>query len=338
MTKRDDVRKQFLAKHRLGEASVTLLAGDASFRSYYRVAVGQNETLVLMDAPPDREGMRPFLRCQECLLGLGFSAPKLIEADLKLGFLLLEDFGDQSYTAILAKASPQEEATLYRLAVDTLVALHRTFRESDHTDFPHYDDEKLLEEAALLVGWYLPEVIDVSALTAHNDWRTLWSEVLPGARDVPESLVLRDLHADNLMWLPGRKGVAACGQLDFQDAVIGPVTYDLVSLLSDARRDLPLALERELRAAYLDSFPKLNIDVDAFDRSYAILGAQRSAKIIGIFTRLDQRDGKPGYLEHIPRVWRQLEAHLEHPVLEPVRDWLDDAIPPGRRVQPAPRK
>ena len=144
--------------------------------------------------------------------------------------------------------------------------------------------------------------------------------------------MLRDYHVDNLMLLGGRDGVTACGLLDFQDAVIGPASYDLVSLLEDARRDVPQDLAARMIARYLGAFPSL--DRDGFLASYAVMGAQRSAKIVGIFTRLDRRDGKPIYLEHIPRVWRWLESDLAHPVLVDLRSWFDREIPAVARVTP----
>ena len=156
---------------------------------------------------------------------------------------------------------------------------------------------------------------------------------MPRARRVPDSLVLRDYHVDNLMRLDRRTGVAACGLLDFQDAVIGPASYDVVSLLEDARRDIPEALVAEMRDYYLSAFPELNRD--EFFASCAILGAQRHCKVIGIFTRLCVRDGKPGYLHHIPRVWRLLENSVAHPVMEPLRLWLDANIPASLRAIPS---
>ena len=145
-------------------------------------------------------------------------------------------------------------------------------------------------------------------------------------------LVLRDYHVDNLMLLPGRAGVKACGLLDFQDAVIGPATYDLVSLLEDARRDVPPRLQSAMIERYLAAFPAL--DRQNFAASYAVMGAQRNAKIVGIFTRLCRRDGKPHYLRHIPRVWRLLEQDLQHPALTPIRVWIDRHLPPARRLVP----
>jgi hypothetical protein len=145
--------------------------------------------------------------------------------------------------------------------------------------------------------------------------------------------VLRDYHVDNLMVLEERSGVAGCGLLDFQDAVVGPRSYDLVSLLEDARRDIPVQLIAAMLARYLAAFPDL--DPAAFRASFAILGAQRSAKIIGIFTRLCRRDGKDQYLRHIPRVWRLLEGGLAAPELAPVKAWFDEVLPPGERRVPS---
>ena len=161
-------------------------------------------------------------------------------------------------------------------------------------------------------------------------WRALWDLV----GHVPNSLVLRDYHVDNLMVLAGRKRVQSCGLLDFQDALCGPVSYDLVSLLQDARRDMAPGLESAMFSRYLDGLG--NIDRRAFEISYRILGAQRAAKIIGIFTRLSRRDGKNRYLDHIPRVWSILERNLEDPILQPLAEWFDRTLPADIRVQPSP--
>jgi aminoglycoside/choline kinase family phosphotransferase len=163
-----------------------------------------------------------------------------------------------------------------------------------------------------------------------------WQEVFPAARRVPETLVLRDYHVDNLMQLPSREGVAACGLLDFQDAVVGPLAYDLVSLLQDARRDIEPALVEDMLERYLAAFSHL--ERTTFMAAYAVLGAQRNAKIVGIFTRLDRRDGKSRYLSHIPRVWSLLNADLRHPALAPVADWFDREVPPAERIAPPPAK
>jgi len=165
-----------------------------------------------------------------------------------------------------------------------------------------------------------------------EDYLAVWRRVLPHATGAAPTLVLRDYHVDNLLLLPERQGVAACGLLDFQDAVLGAGSYDLVSLLEDARRDVAPALASAMLERYLAAFPTL--DRDAFMASYAVLGAQRNCKIVGIFTRLLVRDGKPGYLKHIPRVWRLIEQDLRHPALAPVAEWLAQHIPEERRGIP----
>ena len=149
---------------------------------------------------------------------------------------------------------------------------------------------------------------------------------------MPSSLALFDFHIDNLMWLKGRSGIQACGLLDFQDAVVAPVTFDLVSLLEDARRDVPTALAEDLIGHYLAAFPELG--EGDFRASYCVIGAQRSTRILGTFARLRLRDAKPGYLLHIPRVWRWLAQDLAHPALAPVKAWFDRHIPPERRRVP----
>ena len=317
----------FLNNTDWAHASQSPLAGDASFRQYIRLTQSGGERAMLMDAPPPQEDVRPFIQIAELLLELGLSAPRIMARDTKAGLLLLEDFGDDTYTRLLQNGV--DELELYQLATDTLIKLHRIY--TPHDSVPPYDDERLLDEAALLVDWYLP-AIRGSKITANerDNYLHLWREALQATRDVPDSLVLRDYHVDNLMRLPGRTGVAACGLLDFQDAVNGPVTYDLVSLFEDARRDVSPKLTTALIAHYLDAFPEIN--PEAFFRSYAVLGAQRSAKIIGIFTRLDRRDDKSVYLKHIPRVFDCLAGSLTHPALRKLQTWFAAEIPQINRA------
>jgi len=305
-----------------------MLAGDASFRRYYRLADGKRRA-VLMDAPPPHEDVRPFVQVANLLRGYGLSAPEILAEDRDLGLLLVDDFGDDTYTRLLAGGA--DEATLYPLAVDTLVALQRAVTAPP--DLPPYDDARLLDEAALLSDWYAPEALGGPLSPALRDeYLALWREVLPRAALPGPTLVLRDYHADNLMLLSGRTGVRQCGLLDFQDALYGPASYDLVSLLEDARRDVPAALRTAMTERYLAAFP--DIDRGQFNRSAAILAAQRNAKIIGIFTRLWRRDGKPQYLVHIPRVWRLLEGDLRAPALHGIAAWLDRHLPLSVRRAP----
>ncbi len=309
----------------------TPLDGDASFRRYERIAMGDRHAM-LMDAPPPQEDVRPFVAVARHLRSLGFSAPAILAEDAPAGLLLLEDFGDHTFTSLLGSGA--DEDALYCLAVDVLIDLHRRpVADAAPPGVPPYDDARLLDEASLLVEWYLPEVLDAPiAPDLGKQYAACWRALLPLARQVPETLVLRDFHVDNLMRIGGRSGTAACGLLDFQDAVVGPVAYDLVSLLEDARRDIPAALYDAMRDRYLAAFADL--DREALALSMAVLGAQRHCKVIGIFTRLSVRDGKPGYLRHIPRVWRLLETALAHPELAPMRQWIDLHVPAHVRVAP----
>jgi N-acetylmuramate 1-kinase len=321
----------FLAASGWGGVPRRVLAADASFRRYDRLEEASRRA-VLMDAPPPQEDVRPFLAIARLLHGLGLSAPRILAEDVATGLLLIEDFGDDTYTRLLAGGA--DAAALYTLAIDVLIALHRDFVPAMAPFATGYDDQRLLSEVAELVDWYLPAVSGrpiEAALRA--EYLDLWRALLPVARGVPESLVLRDYHADNLMLLDGRAGIAACGLLDFQDAVIGPRSFDVMSLLMDERRDVPAPLAAAMRARYLAAFPAL--DPERFAASYAVLGGLRHCKNIGRFARLWRRDGKPGYLPHIPRVWRLVDQDLRHPVLAPVAAWLAVHLPPALRRVPS---
>jgi len=323
--------RRFLEEAGWGDAERRVLAADASFRRYDRLTRGA-EHAVLMDAPPPQENAKIFHHIAQCLLALDLSPPRPLAMDPEAGFLLLEDFGDRTFTRALAEGA--DEAELYRLATDTLIALHQRWGAED-AGLPPYDAERLLAEAALLVDWYLPAMTGRDTPDAQREsYLAAWREALPAMLSVPQKLVLRDYHVDNLMVLEGREGIARCGLLDFQDAVIGPISYDLVSLLEDARRDVSPAVAKEMLARYQNAMQPV-LDPQAFAASYFALGAQRSAKIIGIFTRLSRRDGKHVYLRHIPRVWRLLEGDLQHPALAPVKDWFDREVPQTLRGAPS---
>jgi aminoglycoside/choline kinase family phosphotransferase len=330
---RQHAMSAFLAAQGWDAVAPAMLTGDASFRRYYRLA-DNGRRAILMDAPPPQEDIRPYVGVAAMLRGLGLSAPEVYAEDCDNGFLLIEDFGDDTYTRLLARGA--DETALYSLAIDTLIELQRAVAGDRPPELPLYDEERLLTEAALLVDWYAPSVLGTALPeTARQDYLARWREVLPRAALPAPTLVLRDYHVDNLMLLPGRPAVQGCGLLDFQDAVCGPPSYDLVSLLEDARRDVPPALRAAMTERYLAGFPGL--DRETFRRSAAILAAQRNCKIIGIFTRLWRRDGKPGYLAHIPRVWRLIEDELHEPALSPIADWLAHRLPPrARRIPSAP--
>jgi aminoglycoside/choline kinase family phosphotransferase len=323
----------FLGSCGWGGQPLVPLAADASFRSYYRVRRGRRRAVV-MDAPPPQEDVAPFSAISTVLGDLGLSAPRVLGADRARGFLLLEDFGDETYARLLADGADEE--ALYALAVDTLVALQRAVAAGDLPDLPAYDEALLMAEAVLLVDWYLPAVLGAPLAGGQREeylelWRPVLAETLTW---FAPTLVLRDFHIDNLVYLRRRAGVRRCGLLDFQDAVCGPPSYDLVSLTADARRDVSEALAAATTARYLAAFPRL--DRRAFIDAAAVFAAQRNCKVIGIFTRLWRRDRKPGYLPHIPRLWRLVERDLRHPRLAPIRHWLDRHLPSDARRMPAP--
>lgn len=318
----------FLAAAGWAGAARQALAGDASFRRYQRLDDGER-TAVLMDAPPAREDVRPFITVGRYLAGRGYSVPAILAADEDAGLLLLEDLGDDLYETLLPDGA--DEMTLYAGAIDLLIDLHA--EAPTGLEMPPYDDARMLDEVCRLLDWYLPAVAgtepDGATRAAFSD---AWRAVLPRVRTVPEGLVLMDYHAPNLIWLPGREGLARVGLLDFQDATIGPLAYDVVSLLEHPRRDVAPATVEAMKARYLAGRPEL--DTSTFAAAYAVLGAQRNTRIAGTFARLWKRDGKAGYLDHLPRVWRLIENDLAHPALAPLKHWFDEAIPPEKRGRP----
>lgn len=320
----------FLAQAGWKDAVRKKLAGDASFRRYDRV-YGNDGVAVLMDAPPDKEDVVPFVRILHFLRECGLSAPELLASDEQAGYLLLEDLGDNSFSSQLA-ANPAQETDLYSCAVDLLLVLHgnRDFcKQVTALGLPNYDAELLMREVKLFSEWYLPQVLSAEKLEQHQQefnaiWRALLEEKLPECKH----FVHRDYHADNLMWLPERKGVARVGLLDYQDAVKGHAAYDLASLLEDARRDLQPETATAMLRRYIE---RAGVKPEQFLADYALLAAQRNCKIVGIFVRLAVRDGKQNYLDFLPRVWGHLLHDLAHPRLAPLAEWVERVIPSRAR-------
>ena len=333
MTDRAPARRAFVAANGWGDARESLLAGDASFRTYYRLKRG-DATAVVMDAPPPQEDVRPFVRLARHLRALGLSAPDILAVDEEGGFLLEEDLGDSTYARWFnAGHAACDERAMYTLATDVLVHLAAQGSAAILPGLARYDGEALIDAAMLLPEWYLPEVAGRPAVAAELDaYRAAWRDCLRALPASPTTLVLRDYHQDNLLWLRDRPGVRACGLLDFQDATTGHPAYDLMSLVEDARRDIDDALRAAMIEHYLDRAGMA--DRQGFMAAFAILGAQRHARVVGLFVRLLRRDGKPTYLPHLPRVWRLLERALRHEAMAPLRSWLDAHIPRGRRGIP----
>lgn len=295
--------------------SLALLAADASNRRYFRLPTSAGP-LVVMDAPPALgEKTEPFLAVTACLRAHGLSAPEVFHADEEAGVLVLEDLGDALY-ATLAARDPAIETPIYEAAVDVLVQLH----QKPMAGLAPYDLGCYQREARLVVDWYGVSG-NVGAARAELDAliASLCAEL------EMSTLTLRDYHAQNLLWLPDRGGIARVGLLDYQDALNGHPAYDLVSLLEDARRDVPASLQEAMMARYLE---KTGRGEAAFRRAYCVLGAQRNLKIIGIFARLALRDGKPHYLDMIPRVYAYLMQDLAHPELADLQRFVLREIPP----------
>jgi len=308
----------FLDAHGWGGAQILPVAGDASFRRYFR-AIEAGRQAILMDAPPPHEDPRPFIAVAEWLVERDFSAPAILACDLDQGLVLIEDFGDDRLREAV-DASPDEELSLYAPAIDLLIRL----RGEPAGPVPPYDRAVLKREARLFVEWYCPAVGIVPDLAG---WDAAWEAVFDHAIAGTPVTVLRDYHAENLMLVGPERSL---GLLDFQDALAGHPAYDLVSLLQDARRTVDPAVE----AAMLERYCAAADAGEDFMNAYHVLGAQRNAKILGIFTRLWKRDGKPHYAAMCPRVWTYLERDLAQPVMAPVAAWFAANVPPELRGDP----
>ncbi|MGH1418039.1 MAG: tRNA (adenosine(37)-N6)-threonylcarbamoyltransferase complex ATPase subunit type 1 TsaE [Hyphomicrobiaceae bacterium] len=343
-------------------AQLRYLQGDASVRRYARLAQPSDSeprtSAIVMDwaeqpdGPPVRDGLpysqiahlaeniKPFLGVTSALREIGLSAPKIFSADIENGFVVLEDFGgDVFQTAILAGEDPRHR---YRAAVEVLVTLRQNpppetlAIPGGQTPYqlPNYDLGAFGIETELLTDWYFPAILNNAITDCEREtFTTAWRGHLETLSDQPSGWVLRDFHSPNLISLPNRKGVKAVGLIDVQDALRGPLAYDLVSLLQDARVDIAQDVESELLDAYCAAACSSDrtFDEALFRLSYAIAGAQRNTKILGIFARLAVRDGKPGYLRHLPRIWGYLARNLAHPELADLKAWYDGHFPVERR-------
>ncbi|MFL6932995.1 MAG: tRNA (adenosine(37)-N6)-threonylcarbamoyltransferase complex ATPase subunit type 1 TsaE [Xanthobacteraceae bacterium] len=344
------VIRRFLEEAGFGTAERMPVQGDASTRAYERLALGERRAILMNaphrpDGPPLRGGLpysrlvhlaedvKPFVAMARALRERGFSAPAVQAADLEAGLLILEDFGSEP---VVAGDPPLAIEERYAAGVDLLVALHQlTLPEvlpvSPRIEYrlPRYDLDAFLIEAELLLDWYLPQHGAQPDAAAREEFAALWREALAAAVAAPATWVLRDYHSPNLLWLAQRQGIARVGLLDFQDALLGPPAYDVVSLLQDARVDVPESIEVGLLSRYIKArrAHDRTFDLNKFFQQYAVVGAQRATKILGIFSRLAKRDGKPQYLRHQPRIWRNLRRSLSHPELKPLKTWYDKHAP-----------
>lgn len=360
MSGRERDIEAFLARAGWASARRSKLAGDASARRYERVTKA-GATAVLMDAPPEpgevskgqatgysaaarlAVGCGPFSAIAHYLRAEGLSAPEILFQDIPQGLMLLEDLGDDLFVRKMDGAkSAGAEDVLYGAAIDLLAAFHtrpapEEIKGADGPAYrvPRYEASVYQVEADLLIDWYVPALRGAPVLENERAaYHASWARAFAAIANATPVLALRDFHAGNLIWLNGRKGVQRIGLLDFQDGLIGHPAYDVVSLLQDARRDVSPQLEARMLARYIAaSKSRPGFSEEEFRSTYAILGAQRNAKIVGIFTRLSRRDGKPVYLQHLPRVWRYLERDLAHPALAAVAELLAEAVPAAERTR-----
>jgi N-acetylmuramate 1-kinase len=342
--------RAFLDESGYAEAERRRMQGDASTRIFERLMLDE-QTTVLMNAPPHPDGPPvrdgkpysaiahlaestiPYVALAAGLHERNLSTPVILHADTDHGLVVMEDLGEER---LIEGDPPVPIESRYQTALDVLISLHRrrlpeTLPVTRHREYrlPRYDVEAFLIEAELLLDWYLPHVKAPASQKKRADFVALWREALAPAIAAPSTWVLRDYHSPNLLWLADRQDIARIGVLDFQDAVIGPAAYDVASLLQDARVDVPEELEVSLLSRYVRARMTGDIRFDPADFAlfYATLAAQRTTKILGIFARLDQRDGKPQYLRHIPRLWRYLQRSLAHPALAALKGWYAANVP-----------
>ncbi len=343
--------RRFLDAAGYAEARRLRMAGDASTRSYARL-VRDDGVVILMNSPPRPDGpaiydgksysaavhlaedVKPFVAVAGGLRERGFSAPAIHHADLDAGFLITEDFGSVGF---VEGDPPAPINARYEAATDLLAALHReTLPEilplapQLNYSIPVFDTDALLTEMGLMLDWYLPDRGVDPSDSMRADFIAMWRDLLRKPVSAPKTWVLRDFHSPNLIWLGERQSIAKVGIIDFQDTVLGPTGYDLASLLQDARIDVPEQLELALLTRYIKArrADDDNFDPAGFAELYAIMSAQRNTKLLGIFARLNRRDGKPQYLRHQPRIWTYLGRSLAHLALAPAREWYAANVPP----------
>lgn len=356
MSDRETARTAFIEISGWAEGAVESFPGDASSRRYFRLTRG-DDVAVLMDAPRGAEapnepegasvaerqalgynavarlaGPDPaaFACVSNELVIRGFSAPKILAADLDAGFILLEDFGGAVYARVIAD-EPKLERQLYEAAVHCLADIYRSsfsaqmrWRDANWR-VRDYDETALLAETHLFLDWYAVDKGAEISNESRAEWDAIWRDLFTALQLHAPGLTLRDFHAENLFWLPERESMARVGLIDFQDALFAHPAYDLVSFLEDARRDVSKELVEPLLTQFCEA-AKIN-NVEAFRRAYAVMGAQRNAKILGIFVRLAERDNKPSYRALIPRVHSHFKNNLKGQDFAALRNWFDANLP-----------
>ncbi|WP_170570849.1 aminoglycoside phosphotransferase family protein [Ruegeria atlantica] len=321
MTNRAVLAEALIAQTPWSNAIRTPLAGDASHRRYERLTdPDTGQTAVLMDSAPGKaEPVEAFVRMAKYLRKIGLSAPEIYAEDTEFGFLLLEDFGDDLFARVLEQ-HPKMERELYGAATDVLIELHK----APTLSLPSYDPTLMTELAALAFTKYAQAILGEYDTDARVRFEHRFSDILHRETSGSKVVVQRDYHAENMIWLPNREGVKRVGLLDFQTAMLGHPAYDLVSMLQDVRRDVSPGTEMRMVNRYITA---TGVNDHDFRTAYAVLGAQRNLRILGVFARLATEHGKPNYIDLIPATWAHLMRDLNHPALVTVSDLLRDALP-----------
>ncbi len=369
---RNETIKSFLNFHGYGTAVREFFEGDASSRRYEKLHKDGKQVLLMdmpqrPDGPPVKSG-KPYSQiahlaeniksvvCVNSFLNLlgGYSTPKILGFDYDNGLAIIEDLGSNVFGEMLLAGHDMTDPMLAaaELLADIGHSSHTdnlNFSQLDSYTIPPYDEEALLIETELLPKWFWPYISNTEPPDeVVTSFELQWKKILPKAKQKSPQIVMRDFHSPNLLWIPERKGILRVGLIDTQDAVMGHAAYDLMSLIQDARVDIPDRLAKQTFEHYIalrkakpnfmtDSQSVANKDEFSeteFRTAYAILGAQRATKILGIFARLNKRDGKPAYLKHMPRVSRYLVENLEHPALAELKQWYLSYLPEALAVNP----
>ena len=325
------MKRNFLAKNGLEDCTLKTIKSDASFRKFFRVQhKKKNKKFILFSSPPSKENNTEYIKNSKLFFKIGLSVPKVTDYDKKKGLFLIEDFGNNTYSKYLKDGFSEHK--LYNLAVENLIYLQKNsyFFLKKKTK---YTNKKFIDEIKLFLLWYWPAIFKKKPkILIINSFLKIWKELLKPVLGGKKVIVHRDFHIDNLFFLKDRIGIQKCGLIDFQDAVVGPRAYDLVSLLEDARRDVNKRIYNQIYTKFENTLNKN--DKKRFTKEYQILAANRHIKVIGIFTRLFMRDRKKKYLKHIPRLWRLLEKNLESINLLSLKLWFDEYFPKKYRIKP----
>ncbi|MEP1207157.1 MAG: phosphotransferase [Rhizobiaceae bacterium] len=338
--------QQFLASHGHRDSRRSHLTGDASTRAYELIKPAGKPSIILMNAPPQPDGppilngrsysaiahlaedMRAFVGVAERLKSNGFRVPEIIAHDLENGLLLIENLGEGG----IVDAASKPIAERYMAAMETLAQIHNCQWEAQvglpggdvHT-LPEFDHDAILIEVDLLAKWYAPYRLGKPISNQQMDaFTAIWLDLMPTIAHAEQSILLRDFHSPNIIWMDGAKGTDRTALIDFQDALLGPTAYDVASIAQDARIAIDAELEAALVAQYVQH--RHSLDVEAFSQAYAVLATQRVTKVLGIFVRLSQRDHKHVYLDHLPHVEAYLKRSLKHPLLSDYRKWLQEIL------------